>query len=58
MRAERFKVQRDISAAPTSVFALLCDPQGHVEGMLQSAVTATDMSSRGLPGVLMGLASK
>lgn len=41
MRAERFEVQRDIAAAPARVFALLCDPQGHVaidsSGMLQSA---------------------
>jgi uncharacterized protein YndB with AHSA1/START domain len=38
---ERFEVQREISAAPSKVFALLCDPAGHVaidsSGMLQSA---------------------
>jgi len=38
---ERFEVQRQIAAAPAKVFALLCDPNGHVtidsSGMLQSA---------------------
>ena len=38
---ERFEVQRDVAASPEAVFALLCDPQGHVaidsSGMLQSA---------------------
>jgi uncharacterized protein YndB with AHSA1/START domain len=38
---ERFEVQRHIAAPPAAVFALLCDPQGHVaidsSGMLQSA---------------------
>ena len=38
---ERFEVQRQIAAAPAQVFALLCDPKGHVaidsSGMLQSA---------------------
>ena len=38
---ERFEVQRQIAAAPAEVFALLCDPNGHVaidsSGMLQSA---------------------
>jgi hypothetical protein len=38
---ERFEVQREIAAGPKAVFALLCDPQGHVKidssGMLQSA---------------------
>ncbi|MFJ8751663.1 polyketide cyclase [Streptomyces sp. NPDC102441] len=38
---ERFEVQRDMAAAPDTVFALLCRPQGHVtidsSGMLQSA---------------------
>jgi len=39
--AERFEVQRQIAARPAVIFALLCDPQGHVaidsSGMLQSA---------------------
>src|SRR5271166_6991099 len=39
--AERFEVQRQIAALPAVIFALLCDPQGHVaidsSGMLQSA---------------------
>lgn len=39
--SERFEVTRDVPAAPAAVFALLCDPQGHVavdsSGMLQSA---------------------
>ena len=38
---ERFEVQRVIAASPARLFALLCDPQGHVaidsSGMLQSA---------------------
>lgn len=38
---ERFEVQREIVAPPAKVFALLCDPAGHVaidsSGMLQSA---------------------
>lgn len=38
---ERFEVQRTIAAAPSDVFAVLCDPQGHVAidgaGMLQDA---------------------
>jgi hypothetical protein len=38
---ERFEVQRQVAAAPAKVFALLCDPNGHVtidsSGMLQSA---------------------
>jgi hypothetical protein len=41
MTTERFEVQREIKAAPSAIFALLCDPQGHVtidsSGMLQSA---------------------
>lgn len=41
MGIERFEVSRDIAATPAAVFALLCDPQGHVgidsSGMLQSA---------------------
>jgi hypothetical protein len=41
MSTERFEVQREIIAAPAQVFALLCDPRGHVaidsSGMLQSA---------------------
>ena len=38
---ERFEVQRQVAASPAQVFALLCDPKGHVaidsSGMLQSA---------------------
>lgn len=38
---ERIEVSRTIAAAPESVFAVLCDPQGHVAidatGMLQDA---------------------
>ena len=38
---ERFEVQRQIAAPPVKVFALLCEPNGHVaidsSGMLQSA---------------------
>jgi hypothetical protein len=41
MTTERFEVRREIAASPAAVFALLCDPQGHVtidsSGMLQSA---------------------
>ncbi|MEV6644531.1 SRPBCC family protein [Amycolatopsis sp. NPDC051371] len=41
MATERFEVQRRIAAPPSKIFALLCDPQGHVaidsSGMLQSA---------------------
>jgi hypothetical protein len=41
MAEERFEVQRQIAAAPSTVFAVLCDPNGHVaidsSGMLQSA---------------------
>jgi hypothetical protein len=41
MTEERFEVQRQIAAPPDKVFALLCDPKGHVaidsSGMLQSA---------------------
>lgn len=39
--AERIEVQRTIPAPPAAIFALLCDPQGHVaidsSGMLQDA---------------------
>ena len=50
MTTERFEVQREIAATPAAVFAVLCDPNGHVaidsSGMLQSAegehVTAVD----------------
>jgi uncharacterized protein YndB with AHSA1/START domain len=38
---ERIEVQRTIAAPPADIFAVLCDPQGHVAidatGMLQSA---------------------
>jgi hypothetical protein len=41
MATERFEVRREIAAKPAQVFALLCDPRGHVSidssGMLQSA---------------------
>ncbi|WP_328606863.1 SRPBCC family protein [Amycolatopsis sp. NBC_00345] len=41
MTTERFEVRREVAAPPATVFALLCDPQGHVaidsSGMLQSA---------------------
>lgn len=41
MTTQRFEVTRTIAAAPEKVFALLCDPRGHVaidsSGMLQSA---------------------
>jgi hypothetical protein len=41
MNPERFEVQRQIAASAEEVFALLCDPNGHVaidsSGMLQSA---------------------
>jgi carbon monoxide dehydrogenase subunit G len=41
MATERFEVQRQIAASPAAVFAVLCDPDGHVaidsSGMLQSA---------------------
>jgi len=41
MSEERFEVSRPIPAPPADVFAVLCDPQGHVaidsSGMLQSA---------------------
>ena len=41
MTNERIEVTRTIQAEPSAIFALLCDPQGHVaidsSGMLQSA---------------------
>lgn len=41
MTDERIEVQRTIEAEPGAIFAVLCDPQGHVaidsSGMLQSA---------------------
>ncbi|MGF7237647.1 MAG: SRPBCC family protein [Frankia sp.] len=41
MTTERFEVSRQVAALPAKVFALLCDPRGHVaidsSGMLQSA---------------------
>ena len=41
MTTERFEVQRQVAASPERIFALLCDPKGHVaidsSGMLQSA---------------------
>ncbi|MEU6676312.1 SRPBCC family protein [Streptomyces sp. NPDC046853] len=41
MTTERFEVQRQVAAPPEKIFALLCEPSGHVaidsSGMLQSA---------------------
>ncbi len=41
MATERIEVQRRIAATPSTIFAVLCDPRGHVaidsSGMLQSA---------------------
>ncbi len=41
MTTERFEVQRTVAASPEAIFAILCDPRGHVaidsSGMLQSA---------------------
>jgi Polyketide cyclase / dehydrase and lipid transport len=41
MTSDRIEVQRTIEAEPAAIFAILCDPQGHVDidssGMLQSA---------------------
>lgn len=41
---DRIEVQRTIAAAPADIFAVLCDPQGHVaidsSGMLQAATGA------------------
>src|SRR3954452_23626490 len=41
MTIERMEVQRTIAADPTTVFRVLCDPQGHVDidssGMLMDA---------------------
>jgi len=41
MTTERFEVQRTIPADPATIFAVLCDPQGHVaidsSGMLMDA---------------------
>ena len=41
MTSERIEVTRTIHAEPSAIFAILCDPQGHVaidsSGMLQSA---------------------
>lgn len=41
MTTERMEVQRTISASPAEIFAVLCDPQGHVaidsSGMLMSS---------------------
>jgi hypothetical protein len=44
MTVERFEVQRAIAAEPAAIFAILCDPQGHVaidsSGMLMAATGA------------------
>jgi hypothetical protein len=41
MTTERLEVQRTIAADPATIFAVLCDPKGHVaidsSGMLQSS---------------------
>ncbi len=41
MGNDRIEVERTIAAAPSAIFEVLCDPQGHVaidsSGMLQSA---------------------
>jgi hypothetical protein len=41
MTTERLEVRRDVAAEPARIFALLCDPVGHVRidssGMLQAA---------------------
>lgn len=41
MTTERIEVKRTLRADPASIFAILCDPQGHVaidgSGMLMSA---------------------
>ena len=41
MSAQRFEVSRQVAASPGEIFAVLCDPRGHVaidsSGMLQSA---------------------
>ena len=45
LMAERIEVQRMIAAPPADIFAVLCDPQGHVaidaSGMLQDAEGAS-----------------
>ena len=50
MTSERIEVQRTIPADPAAIFALLCDPQGHVaidsSGMLMSA-TGSPVASVG-----------
>ncbi|MGH9018839.1 MAG: SRPBCC family protein [Acidimicrobiales bacterium] len=44
MTDERIEVERTVTADPATVFALLCDPQGHVDidssGMLMDAMGA------------------
>ena len=50
MTIERFKVERTIAADPSTIFAVLCDPEGHVDidssGMLMSA-TGTPVTAAG-----------
>ena len=50
MTPERFDVQRTIAADPSTIFAVLCDPEGHVDidssGMLMSA-TGTPVTAAG-----------
>jgi hypothetical protein len=41
MTTERFEVEREVAADPSTIFRLLCDPKGHVaidsSGMLMDA---------------------
>jgi len=50
MTTERFEVERTIAADPSTIFAVLCDPEGHVDidssGMLMSA-TGTPVTAAG-----------
>lgn len=50
MTTERFEVARTIAADPSTIFAVLCDPEGHVDidssGMLMSA-TGTPVTAAG-----------
>ncbi len=50
MTTERFDVQRTIAADPSTIFTVLCDPEGHVDidssGMLMSA-TGTPVTAAG-----------
>lgn len=50
MTTDRFEVERTIAADPSTIFAVLCDPEGHVDidssGMLMSA-TGTPVTAAG-----------